>query len=82
MSAAGPIDPDRMYALKEVAAIFRVTPMSVVRWIKAGKLPAFAIGGVVRVYGRDLIAATKVQTPKTKPAPQGPRTPPKARPRS
>ena len=78
MSERAILDPALMYSIKEIAAIFRVTPMSVVRWIKSGKLPAYQIGGTVRMLGKDVIEATKI-VPRAEPKEkEGPRTPAKA----
>lgn len=40
-------DP-RMLTAPEVAALFRVTPATVYRWAKTGKLAAITVGGTVR----------------------------------
>lgn len=37
------------FSIKEVAAILNVTEKSVRRWIKAKQLPAFKVGGIVRI---------------------------------
>lgn len=43
------VEPDQLYTPGEVAAIFRVDPKTVVRWIKAGK---FRRDEYIRTGGR------------------------------
>ena len=38
-----------MLTVNEVANKLRVTPRTIYRWIKAGKLDAIKLGGVVRI---------------------------------
>lgn len=49
-----------MYTLKEVAAIFKVDPKTVKRWITAGKLKAIKLpGGHYRVTEASVAALQK-----------------------
>ena len=41
---------------KETAALLSVTPRTIEKWIKAGKLPAIKIERAVRVLKSDVIA--------------------------
>ena len=86
MTEHGPIDPERMYSAKELAAIFNVAERTVGRWIDAKLLKAYVLGGTIRVYGKDVLVAAHAARARVKrvakEAPKGPRTPPKARPRS
>jgi len=45
------------YSTHDVARICHVTPMTVIRWIEDGKLPAFkTVGGHRRIRGPDLMS--------------------------
>lgn len=86
MSDHGPIDPERMYSLKEIAGVFNVSERTVSRWISEKKLKAYVLGSTIRIYGKDILSAAqaakaRVQRAK-KPAQEGPKTPPRARRRS
>lgn len=45
---------DAVFSTKEVAEKFKVTYLTVFRWIKAGKLKAFKVGKQYRVKQEDL----------------------------
>lgn len=45
-----------MLTAPEVAALFRVTPATVYRWAKTGKLAAITVGGTVRFRNEDVQA--------------------------
>jgi excisionase family DNA binding protein len=48
-------DAERVYTTHDVARLCRVTPMTVIRWIEDGKLPAFkTAGGHRRVLENEL----------------------------
>ncbi len=47
---------DAVFSTKEVAEKFKVTYLTVFRWIKAGKLKAFKVGKQYRVKQEDLEA--------------------------
>jgi excisionase family DNA binding protein len=84
MSDHGPIDPERMYAIKEIAAIFNVAERTVGRWIEAHLLKAYVLGGTIRIYGKDVLTAARAAKERAKQEAKpttGRRTPPKARPR-
>lgn len=60
MSEQGPEPdklPDKLLTPAEVGVYFRVDGKTVVRWIKAGKLPAFrTLGGHHRIKASDVAA--------------------------
>jgi len=82
MTDHGPIDPERMYAIKELASIFEVSDRTIARWLDTKKLRAYVIGGSIRIYGKDIISAAQAARARVKKTPVGPRTPAKARNRS
>jgi excisionase family DNA binding protein len=43
-----------LYSTDEVAAFMNVTPRTVQRWIREGRLPAMIVGGTYRVKREDL----------------------------
>ena len=45
---------ERMLTLKEVAQILKVSPLTVLNWVKAGKLRAYKLGRIYRVAEKDL----------------------------
>ena len=47
---------DAVFSTKEVAEKFKVTYLTVFRWIKSGKLKAFKVGKQYRVKQEDLEA--------------------------
>ena len=47
---------DTVFSSKEVAEKFKVTYLTVFRWIKSGKLKAFRVGKQYRVKQEDLEA--------------------------
>lgn len=47
---------DAVFSTKEVAEKFKVTYLTVFRWIKSGKLKAFKVGKQYRVKREDLEA--------------------------
>lgn len=47
---------DTVFSSKEVAEKFKVTYLTVFRWIKSGKLKAFKVGKQYRVKQEDLEA--------------------------
>lgn len=47
---------DMVFSSKEVAEKFKVTYLTVFRWIKSGKLKAFKVGKQYRVKQEDLEA--------------------------
>lgn len=48
-----PISPNRMYSVKEVAAILRYSELTILRYIRAGTLPHYQLGGKqYRISGR------------------------------
>ncbi len=52
-----PFDPNATYlTVKEVAALFRICPKTVRRWIAAGDLPATRLGRDWRIARTDLKA--------------------------
>lgn len=56
---------DQFYTLQEVAELLKVKYLTVFRWTKSGKLPAFKFGKQYRVSGetlQDFINAAKVKT--------------------
>lgn len=82
MSDHGPIDPERMYSIKELSAIFSVSERTITRFLSTKKLKAYTIGGTIRIYGKDVIAAAqaaKERVQRTKKPQSGPKTPPRAR---
>jgi len=50
-----------LYSTDEVAAFMGVTPRTVQRWIREGKLPAVVVGGTYRVKREDLQAFVKAR---------------------
>src|SRR5262249_18839656 len=48
--------PKELFSTHEAARVCRVTPMTVIRWIKEGKLPAFRTAGGHRRILRDDLA--------------------------
>lgn len=59
MVRASDVDPEELYAPGEVAAMFRVDPKTVVRWIKKGKFSGQYIktpGGHHRVRGAGILS--------------------------
>ena len=54
------MNDNKHYTTFDIARICKVSPGSVIRWIKEGKLPAsFTAGGHHRVNAQDLIAFLK-----------------------
>src|SRR6185295_3302330 len=48
---------DDFYSTHDAARICRVTPMTVIRWIEEGRIPAFkTVGGHRRIFRSDLMA--------------------------
>lgn len=43
-----------MMTVKETADFFGVSPRTVFRWIKSGKLESVKIGGIVRIKGEEI----------------------------
>jgi excisionase family DNA binding protein len=79
MTDHGPIDPERMYTIKELATIFAVSERTVSRWLDTKKLKAYVLGGSIRIYGKDIIVAAQAARERVKKTPSGPRTPGRAR---
>ena len=50
---------DKVYTIGEVAEHYKLNPMTVWRWIRKGKLPAFKIGRFYRIKASDLEALEK-----------------------
>ena len=50
-----------LYSTDEVAAFMGVTPRTVQRWIREGKLPAVVVGGTYRVKREELQAFVKAE---------------------
>lgn len=50
-----------LYSTDEVAAFMNVTPRTVQRWIREGKLPAVVVGSTYRVKREDLQAFVKAR---------------------
>lgn len=62
---------DQFYTLQEVAEILKVKYLTVFRWTKSGKLPAFKFGKQYRVSGealQEFIKAAKVKTNQEEPS--------------
>ena len=45
---------EKLYKCKEVAEMYRVKVSTVWEWIKSGKLKAYRIGRLYRIYKEDL----------------------------
>jgi excisionase family DNA binding protein len=60
------LSPDSFYTTAEVAAIFRVDPYTVARWVKTGKISGVRTpGGQYRIPGREIgemIAGVRTET--------------------
>lgn len=53
---SAPIDAERLLTSHEVATLLQCNPSSINKWIKAGRLAAFATpGGHRRIVARDLV---------------------------
>jgi len=60
------MNEDTYYTSKEVALKFKVSYLTVFRWIKAGKLPAFKVGKQYRVKQEDLDTFIESTMPERK----------------
>jgi excisionase family DNA binding protein len=49
------VQPDRLYSLKEVAAILHVPTSEAAHLLREGRLPGFRVGMEWRCWGRDLL---------------------------
>ena len=49
-----PFNGKQFLRMEEVAAYFEVTPRTVYRWVDEGLLPAYKLGGCLRVKTSDL----------------------------
>jgi excisionase family DNA binding protein len=56
------IDSDQVYSPSEVAKLLRVSPATISRVIRDGKLKAFRVGGQWRILGAELQAYIESQT--------------------
>jgi excisionase family DNA binding protein len=52
---------ERYFTVEEVADRLRVSHMTVYRWIKAGKLGAYKLGGEFRITEQDIERFLKAQ---------------------
>ena len=50
--------------VNEIARIFQVKPLTVYKWIWDGKLPAYKVGGLIRVKRQDLSEVMEKIEPK------------------
>ncbi len=55
--------PTDLKSTVEVAKLLGVTPMTIRRWVAAGTLPAFQLGGRIRVSEADALAMLARVTP-------------------
>lgn len=49
------VQPDRLYSLREVAAILQVPMNEAAHWLREGRLPGFRVGMEWRCWGRELL---------------------------
>ena len=52
------MDDNILITPKEVAAFFCVSPRTIQRWAKTGKMPSIKIGGAYRFSGKELALDT------------------------
>ncbi len=57
---------DDLLTAKEISTRYKVSYITVFRWIKAGKLPAFKVGKQYRVKQEDLDAFIEESKPERK----------------
>ena len=62
MSDMSILKGEQIYTPAEVARVLRISPVTVARSIRSGKLKAFRVGGQWRVLGRELIAYIQEET--------------------
>lgn len=49
---------------KRVAELFGVTPLTIYKWAKSGKIPSYTIGGVKRFNYNEIMAHIKGRNTK------------------
>jgi len=50
----GPYNPNELFTIKEVAAIFKVRERTIWRWSEKGKIEVKTIVGVARICGSEI----------------------------
>lgn len=56
------VEPDELLAPREVAERLAVHPSTVARWVQRGVLPAWRVGGVIRIRWADVIQVAESGT--------------------